>query len=187
MMRDQAKKRPRTSLQQRIFSIAAVLSCFIVLPYAYYAMAINKYAHANKSDDVLFPEYSGFFNTFAAAIGFNVYRKMLHIFLTPIVLIFLVPEKDEDGEILSTENKQEVAKKIVDHVFDASIYGSFAIWAWDICKGQEWFPWHLGGSGDIINATKNFPFIQVTPGILSFGFINFGYRVEGLYMHVAHH
>ena len=75
----------------------------------------------------------------------------------------------------------------MNHVYDASIYGSFAIWAWEICKGKDWFPWQLGGNGDIIHATKNFPFIEVTPGILSFGFINFGYRFEGLVMHVLYH
>ena len=101
--KDQAEKRPRTSLQQKIFSISVVLSCFVVLPYAYYAMEINKFAHANKADDVLFPEYSGLLTTLAATIGFNIYRNMLHLYLTPIVLIFLVPEKDEEGEILSTE------------------------------------------------------------------------------------
>ena len=55
------------------------------------------------------------------------------------------------------------------------------IWA-----GQPWLPWYMGGSGDLaIDGFKGTPFVKTDEVVLTYGLINFGFRLESLVQHLC--
>ena len=169
-----------------MFAIAIVFACLILIPYAYYAARINIYYHGGNtidySDDVVvrqvegdYPAYTHFWITAVSAVFFIAMRLSLAFWLRPLVCMWLVPSKTPK------EDRDEVAKKIEDHLMDSVVYGSFTVWGWFICKDQDWMPWFLGGQGQLENAFVDLSFSPVQAPLLFYGLVNFGYRFEALF------
>ena len=144
------QKRPRSNTVQRIFVAAIIVAICIVIPYAYFALWINIYAHTSGEMPAgfTFPVYWKFGITLTSCVCFHVLKRLTRFALhRPIMRC--VPTKDSEGEEVSAEKKAEVAEKLKGHAFAILYYTSSSVTAWVLCKDQEWMPWYLGGQGAI--------------------------------------
>ena len=83
---------------------------------------------------------------------------------------------------MSNAERSMKAKKVEGHIFQVLFFTVSAGTAYHVSMGQEWLPWYLGGSGDLLkHGLTNLPFVRlVDQAVPTFGFLSLGYRFESL-------
>lgn len=101
--------------------MATIFTSFIVLPFAWFAVKINKFSLENKSDDFIFPQFSQFWITALSGLIFFIIKRA-SIFLRPITLKYVMTHDYDDGKVLDEEERANRAKKIETHLIEFIFY-----------------------------------------------------------------
>ena len=68
----------------------------------------------------------------------------------------------ETGEPMHYEERIMKSKKIEQHILHALFFAVSAGTAYHVSQGQDWLPWYLGGSGDLLkHGFTNLPFVSL--------------------------
>lgn len=168
--------------------VGVFIAMCIVIPYASFTAQIGKYISENRPEGVILPDcYNEAPIVFCAALGYILARSAFRVLFRKQILKIVPTRQSGSSEPLSEAEREAKAAKIEGHIIDSLAYGSFTVSAYYLCMDKEWFPWWLGGHGELHLWNKGLPFIESNHALIYLGYINAGYRIENLYQHLMHH
>ena len=96
----------------------------------------------------------------------------------------MVPEKDDDDQVLSSQARNKMARKIEWHIYQFCSYTMLVVLGWYVVRDKDWLPGYLGGTGQFENSFRDMPLLKVDQTVLYYGLFSFGLRVESLVSHI---
>ena len=91
-----------------------------------------------------------------------------------------MPYCKEQKNIVERDARSDQAGQLI---YNLIFYTFTTAWGYHILKDTDYMPWAIGGTGDIANWSKDFPYQKHTPGLKQYFLFTMGHHVGTLVSH----
>ena len=105
----------------------------------------------NKPEGYEWPHVYDLHITVISALILTIVKRVCEIIFYP----FLVKICKEQYDLYVQELR---TKKMAASLYKTLYFISSTIWGYSVLKNQPWFPTYLGGTGDIVDTFKGYPY-----------------------------